>query len=450
MLRYSISKEIKTILSIGLALRLVVFVLLKPWSPSEYSAFSLQGDKDEQEYHQLALNILETGTFAGDGTGGIASYENLDARRPPGYPVYLASVYFIFGKQPIVAAFIQGLLSLLIPLLIYKITLRQFSKKTATYAGIIAAVEPNTLLYSFRLLPDMYFVICLLLGINYLLSSSNTKQLFTSGLIFGLACLFKPAVSFILIFFIPLLLWRFRKSKFALSAVPLISQFLLMSVWMIRNYMIYGYFAFTSIAGTNLYLYHGALTEARITGKTQHEIVDKWESEINAYSAEKNENPFFRSIEYRKRGIKYIVQHPIESIKTIMTGVFGLFSHMGSSDASQLLGFSPLKSTAHESIVLMGNEEIKEHAQKKNLPEIALMISFLLFSALIYIFSMRGILLHRLKYFSLNLLMLSALYFILITGVVGNARYRLPILPTIIILAAAGIPSNWIKSRNST
>ncbi len=437
------TRELRTIIVVGISIRLVVFLFLQPWSPDHYNSFSFTGDKDEQEYHQLALNLLNHGEYSSNFKENISSYDHLDARRPPAYPYFLALVYFIFGVSPLKAAVLQSLLSLFISVFVYFLALKFVGKRGAMTAGIVAALEPTTLIYSFRLLPDVLFVAVLLAGLFVLISAKNWQELALAGFLTGGACWIKPAPMYLTILLTPFLFWHMRnKAPFA-AFVPLFSQWLILSIWMWRNYLVYGYFAFSSIGGTNLYYYNAALTEAQQTGKSQSEVVTKWESDLKLNNPKEFDNPFFKAKHYQSNGINFIINNPGQSIGTWVGGTIGLFSHVGSSDAAQLLGLAPLKQEAHKSALLLKGEEVKNQIENKNTAESILMMLFLAFTVVLYVMSVKGVFALNRKQFSTQILIAASVYFVVITGSVGNARYRLPIIPILIVVAICGLPKKW-------
>lgn len=64
-----------------------------------------------------------------------------------GYNIYLGFIYYLFGPQIIVPRLVNVLFSTVTVLLIYKIARQMTDEKTARFAGIMAMLLPNFLLY---------------------------------------------------------------------------------------------------------------------------------------------------------------------------------------------------------------------------------------------------------------------------------------------------------------
>jgi hypothetical protein len=87
---------------LALCVRLVFFLLVRPWSPAVESGFVLQGDA--RGYHELATTLLTQHRLAYGATDAP------NALRTPGYPVFVAALYALFGWHPWVVMLFQILL----------------------------------------------------------------------------------------------------------------------------------------------------------------------------------------------------------------------------------------------------------------------------------------------------------------------------------------------------
>ncbi len=74
------------IVLIALAIRLVFFAAVRPWADEILQRAILV--LDATGYHRLAVGILES-----------RSFDTFGAFRTPGYPVFVAGVYSLFGPR---------------------------------------------------------------------------------------------------------------------------------------------------------------------------------------------------------------------------------------------------------------------------------------------------------------------------------------------------------------
>jgi 4-amino-4-deoxy-L-arabinose transferase-like glycosyltransferase len=101
---------------------------------------------DEESYDLIARNFAATGVYGvPQPTGG----------RTPGYTVFLAGVYWILGASILRARIVQALLSAWMVWLVYRLGVRWLqSERAALAASLIAAVYPFFIFYDAKLLSD--------------------------------------------------------------------------------------------------------------------------------------------------------------------------------------------------------------------------------------------------------------------------------------------------------
>jgi len=87
---------------------------------------------DASEYHAYATSLLDTGRYVGP--NGDA------AGRMPGYPLFLASIYALFGRSTIAVAVAQVILGTLACLLLYGAAGRLLEPPWSLFCGFYAAI----------------------------------------------------------------------------------------------------------------------------------------------------------------------------------------------------------------------------------------------------------------------------------------------------------------------
>ncbi|MCX6355774.1 MAG: glycosyltransferase family 39 protein [Candidatus Aureabacteria bacterium] len=208
-------RSVVAILLLAFGLRLI-FVFF----PAELKPFS-----DMQEYHEKACMILDTGSYG-------------PSSRPPLYPVFLASVYRIFGIHSFAVRLIQALMGTAVCLFTYLIALRLWGERAAWMSGLLVACYPSLVVYTGLLMSENLFIFLLMASLWILLCPGRRGAFacVAAGILLGVACLTRS----ILIGFIPIAaLWLWRKRSGREGMVCLLGALLAIAPWTIRNYRYY-------------------------------------------------------------------------------------------------------------------------------------------------------------------------------------------------------------------
>ncbi len=175
-------------------LRLFYTFQMQRNDPFFYHPFS-----DVLQYHQLAISVLKQGII-----GSEPFYH------PPLYQYFIAAAYALFGVNLLVVRIAQVLLGTINVLLIYILAKRYFNKTVAKIAGIFAAAYPMLIFYNAEILVPTFLIFLILLGL-YLLDTKRTSQIFLAGIIFGLATITRQNILIFIIFFPLFLLIKYQK-----------------------------------------------------------------------------------------------------------------------------------------------------------------------------------------------------------------------------------------------
>ena len=162
---------------------------------------------DTRHYEKAAVSLIQTGTF-GDGylfdeTGGMTySLE-------PIYPIFLASVYSIFGHNFLAVRIAQSILGALLLLMIFWITEKVYPRKNIPrIAALIASLYPYLVFVSGLLYVTLLFTFILSLLIYTILLFHEKPSAIKAGLI-GLFIALSIFCRPIIVFFVPLwILWE--------------------------------------------------------------------------------------------------------------------------------------------------------------------------------------------------------------------------------------------------
>jgi tetratricopeptide (TPR) repeat protein len=202
-------------------------------------------------YHQLALGELRSPEIV-----------NGPYFKAPLYPLFLNLVYDLFGEGPWPIRLVQAFIGSLSALLTFLIGLRLFSLRTGVVAGLIVAACGTLILYDGQLLVpnlviflNLFSVYCLIRGLEL----AKAHLFLLSGLALGLSAIARPTVLLFAGVVVVLLWWELRRSSRQVSRKSLIlfaaGVILAILPVTVRNYVKSGEFVVIgTYGGINLYI----------------------------------------------------------------------------------------------------------------------------------------------------------------------------------------------------
>ncbi|MEW6095879.1 MAG: glycosyltransferase family 39 protein [bacterium] len=215
-------------------------------------------ENDAVEYDALAVSLLN-----GDGYKYYSDGPPT-AQICPVYPLFLASIYYLFGHDYQIVRIIHALIDGVTSLFIYLIALIIFKNH---YVGLLSmmmfALHPTKLLYTGYILTETLFtflLICFAFSLLCAFDAPSKKRFLLAGLLLGLATLCRPTTilfPFFILLTLCVIFWG-NKIKIIIYFVTLLIGFwLILSPWIIRNYMVFHTFVPTStLGGYTLYIGH--------------------------------------------------------------------------------------------------------------------------------------------------------------------------------------------------
>ena len=113
---------------------------------------------------------------------------------PPGYPLFLAFIYKVFGESNVALQFVQIAADALSVVIIMLIATELLSPRIALIAGFLAALSPQFSWNSILILPDALSVLPILLAVYLLVrwrKDPRGRYMFAAGLLLGVATLLR-------------------------------------------------------------------------------------------------------------------------------------------------------------------------------------------------------------------------------------------------------------------
>ena len=408
---------------------------------------------DTASYLNPGRNLMLHGAFA---AGGIPEID-----RTPGYPLFVEITGMIWDHVFLTAA-AQILVSLASLLLVWKIADRVFPHRNAgSIAAWLYALEPLSIVYSVRLMPEALFVFLLLLVIERLMAferSAKLTALAAAGALLAAATYVRP-VSYYLVFALAaggsIAAPRQRGLRWKAPALLLAVVIPLLAAWQIRNYVETGYRGFSSIVEKNLYFFQSA----EVSAELQHlslgaEQQQRGYPEDKYYAAAHPDqlswSQSHRLSYMRAQSLAILSSHPALYLKTHLAGVDIVAFTPCATELLQLIGAYPLGDAMPHRIL---NEGVVASAKRVILSHPAVAIAMALFEGfllLLYAGAVRCF--ARADRITPPMLTLSGigLYFLLISGgAQAVGRYRQPVMPELCILAAGGLTLSRKSNRGA-
>ena len=405
---------------------------------------------DSRMYLSLAEGIRNHGTLCYAG----------EPERPavylmPGYPLFLAFVLWLFGGSLFAVVTIQIILDSLSCVLIYYLG-ESIWKGTGMIGGVLASLNMGMITYSHFILNDSLFVfifLVLLIVIQRYLNEPTWKIGVFLGVGLGFAALIRPVIVYFPFFIAPFFfIYLIRKKNLSIlsaggSAGLLVVVFILsLSPWMIRNYIHYGRFKLTAQSGEHLLQYVVPFVWQYSKGIPFIEGMKKASKAFSEKSGEEGIDlerigPFEKSDRQVKMAIEYLKEEPKGAI--IKAWLFGMAKNLFSP---AIIDFSYLLDIERPHFFYTEGKALFERGWNfiRNMRGFfgwAVVGSLVILIVTRFIQLWGFFLMLRKKKWEALFCFLIISYFLIISGPVGYAKYRLPIEPILIILMAIGIKS---------
>jgi 4-amino-4-deoxy-L-arabinose transferase-like glycosyltransferase len=199
---------------------------------------------DSRQWSGIALNFL-----SGD---GLITDEGARALRPPVYSLFLSFIYFIFGKENLLAVrIVQALISSCTCLIVYLLGKRIFNDAAAKISMAACAAYPFFIYYSGAVLTETLYIFMLSLIMLFL----SGKRFMLAGVFFGLGILCRTEL---VVFFFCALAGMFivLRGKEALRRAIVMAAITgaILFPWTLRNYLVFhAYVPLTTMSGYTFY-----------------------------------------------------------------------------------------------------------------------------------------------------------------------------------------------------
>ncbi len=379
---------------------------------------------NNQQWDQLLVDSLFHNYWAQTiANGNLIGHEAFF--RAPFYIYLLGGIYSIFGSS-ILAARIFGLIIGISSVYVTgQIAFKLFGKKSAIFAALLHAIYPIAIYFESELLVDSLFTLLFELSILCFLHAIETKTIkwnILTGLVIGLAAITKPTILALLPIFI---IWIFIKNRkltnsFAQSIILTGSLLIIIIPVTVRNYLVADDFLLiSSSGGINFYIGNNSTADGS-TASMPPPLGHNWQMKDINYIAENETGMKLKASEvsdfWYNKGLNWVANNKTGFINLYFNKLYLCFNNLEISNNRDL------------------NIFFDTNPVLRLIPINYAFILALVSIALFFIAIKRG--------FNSNIIFLIVIllfYLLIISLFFINARYRLPVIPLLIILASYGI-----------
>jgi 4-amino-4-deoxy-L-arabinose transferase-like glycosyltransferase len=417
--------------------------------------------RDTDSYLRPALNLL-----AGH---GLSQQEESpfvpDASRTPVYPLFIALLYGVFGQHPLIIVGAQVLLSTLACGLTYLLGVHLLPEQEARLGGLLLTFSLGAIVYSFYILTETLFTL-LILGMTCTLAAywqkAQGRWLVGAGILAGAAILCRPIALFYPLVVAPLVGFIYRDrwaeskrsqwwQKAMAALVFLGATGLLVIPWLIRNHRLLGVLTVSTVTSYNLFFYGAGALEAHLQGMGQDQMRAQMADRVQAELARRRESGEASRVKlYSDWSRQIILAHPLPY----------LYVHLKSDlnsllpNITEFLEFIGITQGGKGTLSMLNQyglwAAILQYFEGR-MWLLWLVWPLIVLLGLTYMGMLVGMvtLARQRVWFSLTLLFLPIVYFLLIPGALSHPRFRVPVMPYVCLLAGTGlrITRQWVRER---
>lgn len=362
---------------------------------------------DTAEYKSSATNLMAGKGWSACSTADTCEQLSLpETRRTPGYPLLIA----IFHVSNLLLLF-QFLLSAWVPFLMHKLLLKIGKEACFKIALLFLLLYPLQYYYTAMIMPDILCQVLIIIGTLAFIERKWLQVSITVTALLLLKPVFMPWASLAFIG----LFWIKDRQKLWLM-LPMLS--VLSISWVNQKHT--GIFHFSSISVTNAFEYNiRSLTKEEFSGEEMYYRVAAVRMDSMNFAEKYHFMQNETQTAIRMSPVKYAYLHAMGFAKALLDP--GRYDFIAFFQLPQGNGF-----------MNMGSKEIRTSQPPLYWIYIIFFALLALLKTMMSFFALFRNLPHK------RILVSTVLYMLLIVGPVGSARYLLPVMPIMIVLAAIG------------
>jgi 4-amino-4-deoxy-L-arabinose transferase-like glycosyltransferase len=412
---------------------------------------------DSKNYTELADTLLERGMFGRAPEGGGAVEP--ERHWPPGYPAFLAGVKYVTGSF-VPAVVIQVALALLAVFLIYLMARKFLPEAWALVPAALYGFDPTVVLANTVILSDGLFASLLVIAVYVALFSTRSEFVRWGivGLLLGALALIRPIAQFLiplagLFLVIRMYLVHGRDMRgYAPVVTYLLGAALLVAPWLAWTHAKFGVYEISHVGASNLLWYNAqdflAWKEMNAERSVPAILSSRYRDDpayerVHAQLREELQEatPAGGDIQNYEAGValRHILEDPLRYayFHVVNTAPFFIGSSFAAYEQVVVQVRDNMGFYAPTALALVDGAKALARGDWAEVRSVALVALEMLWWLGVFLLALWGLWTKR---NDVRVLMFGGLvaYFALLTGPVAIARYRIPALPFLLILAAVG------------
>jgi 4-amino-4-deoxy-L-arabinose transferase-like glycosyltransferase len=225
---------------------------------------------DEARYDDLAYALLQGEFFLWPGSTPI-------------YPLFLASIYMIFGHSYTAVLYVQAVIGAASVLLTYCLARRFTGTRSSLVAAELVALHPSLISqvgYLYTEVLYMFLFLLTLLSLLWALQAPLLRRFILAGATLAVSTLCRPATAFMPLI-VPLILpctWNIKR-RIALCIAFSSAMIAIIAPWTYHNYRTHNTFLTFSLSLTMLW--HGSPEFYHLMKQKPNAMLRVWDEELN-------------------------------------------------------------------------------------------------------------------------------------------------------------------------
>jgi 4-amino-4-deoxy-L-arabinose transferase-like glycosyltransferase len=394
---------------------------------------------DDQLFYQWTANALS------EGRGFIGLDGNATARWPPAFPFLLSLVYRVFGSDPTNAEVLNAVIGAATVPLVYLAARRAFDRPVALVAAAAFAVMPGQILYAESILAEPLYTFLLVAMLAMLVALPDRRWAAAAiGLVIGVAALTRG--EGLVLVAVPVVVWwgaMPRRELLVRTGLVVVVAALTVVPWTVRNASAVDAFVPVSTNGAQTFWAGHNPTANGGPTYPRGEIY----AELQDLPPERFEVEQARLL--RREALEYMFEHPLRELTLVPRKV--LYLNLGDSRAIQ-----PRRSLAGGDGrgVLATPGVTPVVVRSANVAVLLGVVADVAWYTLLALFVLALVVLWPVLWrnpIGRAGIALTAISLVLYGFVLyGNFRYRMPLQPVMIMLAALLVTRVWVNRRRLT
>jgi len=300
--------------------------------------YSLNPDRivagDTASYENPARALMSTGRFVSN----LDEPDRVETLRTPGYPAFLAAVFFVSSGSHLAVAVTQIGISTATLWLLYVLAARLWNAQIAMVCAVLFAVDLLSFVYASLLHTETLYtfaiVVLVLAGVT-LLQGLSVRWALAFATAAACATLARPIAYFL---FLPslgaillqgTLAGQGMRRVAAVALVAVLPWIVLVEGWRLRNYVLTGRAEIAQIAAVNLLWYRGA---GIIAVRDQISFDEARDRIARSLPDTTGWSPGAVSAYYEREGLRLIVSHPGLFLRNQLYGALKVLAGPGRAD----------------------------------------------------------------------------------------------------------------------